>query len=93
VKSKRPERLACVTGAEAPNVEKTAAYQTYSNIEAASLWYNELLPGAETHEVGQCVSLHQAKAVFRFQRTVTVQMCQRTPGTTILVNETVYVAP
>ena len=70
-----------------------ATYETNANVEAVALWYANLLPGAETREVGQCQTLHESQALWHMLRAVTVQLCAERTGTTILVNEDLYLAP
>ena len=72
---------------------RNASYQTPTGLAGVELWYSDQLPGAQSSEVGTCVSLHQATALLHLQRTITVQLCQLPGGTRILVNESYYLAP
>ena len=70
-----------------------ATFETTATLDAVALWYADLLPAAETHAVGQCQTLRQSQALWHILRAVTVQLCPYRPGTAILVNEDVYLAP
>ena len=74
-------------------VTRQAIYQTNADLTTVVQWYTDLLPGARTRFAGDCVTVSQRQAIWHSQRTVSVLLCAKPPGTRILVGEEVYLSP
>jgi hypothetical protein len=74
-------------------IARHAVYQTTTDLSTAVAWYAGRLPNANTRFFGDCVTIRQRGSILNGQTTLAIQLCAEPPGTRILVNEEVCVAP
>jgi hypothetical protein len=74
-------------------ITRQAIYQTNADLTTTLQWYTDLLPGARTRFAGDCVTVSERQGILRSERTISILLCARPPGTRILVGEEVYLSP